>query len=111
MSIPVIVAGDDTSLSVTLKKDATTFDMSLDTAKAVIVSNDKLTQYSAEVDLSSSAPGANWLNSLVVVDFTSAQTAVLSPGQALLEIQVTENGSGKKTTWFGSVRIMGSSIA
>ena len=112
MSVPEIITGDDATLSVTLKKNKATFAIPvLSTVTAVIISRDRSTQLSAEVDCPEAATGADWLNSLIIVSFTGAQTAILSPGNAILEVQVEDSDTTKKTSWFGTVKIEKGTIA
>lgn len=95
----VIVTGDDVALPVTLKKDNATFTIDPGaTVKASIVSLDRATILIAEVILSNIAAGADWANSLVVVEFSSVETGgVIGYDPCLLEIQVDDGG---KLTWF-----------
>lgn len=108
----VIVTGDDVALPVTLKKDAATFSIDAGaTVQASLVSIDRSTTIVSAVTCSNVATGADWPNSLVVVEFSSAQTtAILDAdlGFALLEIQVDDGG---KLTWFVSIEIEKGTIA
>jgi len=100
----VIVTGDDVTLPVSLKKDNTAF--SINTAavvKAALISEDRARTLINPVVCASTTVGADWANSLVVVVFSSADTALITEyGSALLEIQVNDNG---KTTWFVTLSI------
>jgi len=102
VTTPTIVSGDDVSLSVTLKKNGSTFDMSGATSvKASVVSENHTNIFIAAVTQTEVA-GADWANSLVVVNFTSAQTAAMTfQGRASLEIEVDDGG---KTTFFAQVQ-------
>lgn len=108
--VPEIVTGDDLVLPVTLKKDGVTFN--IDGAAEVIarlVSTDHNSVYTDEVAQSSAASGADWPNSLVVVEMASSETAsVTYQGNALLEIQAPAPG---KRTWFVPVKIIKGQIA
>lgn len=110
MSIIEIVTGDDVALSVTLKKDNSTFDIdSSATIHAAIVSETRSQLLLDAVVQSNSASGADWDNSLVIIEFSSTETSnITTAGRALLEIQVDDNG---KQTWFVSVRIVKGNIA
>jgi len=107
--VPVIVSGDDTAISITLKKNNATFDIPTATATvtAAVISTDKRTQYITGTSVISSTQGSDWPNSLVVVEFTSTQTSTLPTGGALVEVQVEDNG---KLTWFGSIKMTGDTI-
>ena len=107
--VPVIVSGDDTAITITLKKDDATFDIPLtSTVTAAVISTDKRTQYIADTSVLSGTSGSDWPNSLVIVEFTSAQTSTIPSGGALVEVQVDDNG---KLTWFGSIKMTGDTIA
>ena len=105
MATPLIVTGDDISITVTLKKNDLTFNIPLiSTVTARIVSTNHKEVYSGSVVQSNSASGADWPNSLVIVDFVPADTSTLTyQGKALVEIQVDDNG---KRTWFVTVKLI-----
>lgn len=105
MNDPTIVTGDDVALSVTLKKGGATFLINgTATVQASLVSLDHQTTYAGPVAQSNAASGADWANSLVVVELASANTSSITyQGKALLEIQVDDSG---KTTFFASVIIV-----
>ena len=111
MAIPIIVTGDDADIFVTLTKDDATFTIApADTVEAAIVSVDHETLLMAAVSQSEAAAGADWANSLVAVEFTAAQTAlIIKTGHALLAVQATI--SGKKTTWFDDVGVVQGQIS
>jgi hypothetical protein len=104
--IPEIVTGDNTSIGIVLKINNSTFqiDHSAD-VRAILVSKDHMTKYMAEpVTLESNSPGADWSNSLVVVEIPGNSTSGIDyNGLALLEIQVSYSGS--QDTWFEPVKI------
>ena len=110
MSTPIIVTGDNISLPVTLKKNGATFVIdAAATVKAMIVSRDHRESLTAAVAQVSTAAGADWPNSLVVVEFAPADTSGIAfQGEALIEIEVTE---GIKKTWFVTVEIVRGNIA
>lgn len=110
MGIPVIVTGDDVSLSVTLKKDNSTFTINpAATVEASLVSQDHNTVVLAPVTVSNSATGADWANSLVVIEFTSTETnSITTYGELILEIQVDDSG---KTTFFAEISVEIGTIA
>ena len=102
--IALIVTGDDADLPVTLSKDGVTFTIDPGaTVQAAVVSTDRETTLLAAVTCDNGATGADWANSLVVVEFPSADTGALTEETpALLEIQVDDNG---KKTWFTDVQM------
>jgi len=106
----VIVTGDDVALPVTLKKDGATFAIAqAATVQAALVTQDRSSVLAGPVVCSSSATGADWANSLVIVEIASTLTgAIVSYEPALLEIQVDDGG---KLTWFASVDIVKGNIA
>jgi len=98
----IITTGDDVAIPVQLYRKIagvrSTFviDMSA-TIKAVLTNLDRQTLVSAEVTLDNSATGADLATSLIVVEFTEAQsTAITELGECLIEIQVDDGG---KDTW------------
>lgn len=105
MADPTIVTGDDSSLSVTLRKGGVTFNIDTGaTVQASLVSLDHQTVYAGPITQSNATPGADWANSLVVVEFASTDTdSITYQGKALMEIQVDDSG---KTTFFASVMIV-----
>ena len=66
---PLIVAGDDVSLAVTLKKSGEVFDIPVaSTVTAAVVAMDKSSQYISDTVVSSGTGGADWANSLLIID-------------------------------------------
>lgn len=111
MSTPTLVIGDDFEIGVTLKSDAATFDMSGLAASARVVAADHLSVYTETVAQSELATGADWTNSLIIVAFSAAQTAVIdqdNQGPAFLEIQVAFPA---KKTWFLPLFIVNGQIS
>jgi hypothetical protein len=103
----VITTGDDVSIPVTLKKNGQTFNIGLSAqVKVAIISADRSKQLTNDILCSSSAAGADWANSLVVVAIPSAETVnmiVPSKGSVLLEIQVDDGG---KLTWTVPLKVV-----
>jgi hypothetical protein len=110
MSEITIVTGDDVAISSTLKRNGSTFLISpTATVSASLIKTDHSTILLGPVDQVSTASGADWSNSLVIVEFTSAQTgAITYTGEALLEVQVNDSG---KTTFFAVISIIAGTIA
>lgn len=110
---PQIVTGDNVALSVTLKKNNATFVIdSGATVKASLVSFNHSTSYTLEITQSAAATGADWANSLVIVEFAPGDTSAITyQGKAYLEIQVddTVQTSGK-LTFFAEVVIVTGTI-
>ena len=104
MTKPTRVPGDDVSLAVTLKKNGATFNISSGASvTASVVTTDHQTVLIAETAQSDGTSGADWANSLVIVEFTEALTEVVTDaGSANLEVQVDDGG---KLTWFGDIEI------
>lgn len=104
MSTPVLVTGDDISLSVTLKKNGVPFTINPSaTVTGMLVSQSRVEALTEAIAQSDTTTGADWANSLVVVKFASADTAAITTqGAAILEIQVDDGG---KRTWFVLVTI------
>jgi hypothetical protein len=104
---PEIVTGDSISLAVTLKKNGAVF--AIDSAaviKVALVATDHKTAYTTTpIEQSEATPGADWEESLVVVEIPpEATSAITFQGLAILEIQVSESAAQK--TWFIPVRII-----
>jgi len=71
--------------------------------EASIITKDKQTIIIAATNVPEANTGSDWPNSLVVVEFTSAVTDLITrTGPAQLEIQVNCSG---KLTWFVSIDI------
>jgi len=109
MALPTLVTGDDIQMLVTLLKDGATFNINAGaTVHARLIDVGKENPYMDAIVQSNTAPGADWPNSLVTVEFASADTADIAyQGPALLEVQVDDNG---KSTWFETVQISGDTI-
>jgi len=104
-----IVTGDNVVVPVTLKKNGVVFDMSGATVKVRLISTDHESVYTGEITQNEAATGADWANSLVILELAPADTSGISfQGNALIEIQVDQNG---KTTWFVSALITKGNIA
>lgn len=107
---PELVVGDTFQHLITLKSSASVFDVSGATSiKACIISKDHSTKYTADVEMSSAASGADWSTGDVIIYMTGTQTAaiadyVTAEGLAKIEIQV-EIGADK-FSWFGAVRLV-----
>ena len=109
MSNVILTTGDDVSLAVTLKKNNSTFNIPVTaTVEASLITPDRGTILISPIVQLDTTPGADWANSLVIVLFTSAQTDINFDGDAILEIQVNDNG---KLTWFASLTVIKGTIA
>jgi len=106
-----IVTGDDTDIPVTLTKGSAKDTFTIDpgaAVKAAIVSLDRNTVIIAAVVCPFDATGADWANSLIIVPFTSEETAAATAtGEHYLEIQVDDGG---KLTWFDKINIIKGSV-
>jgi hypothetical protein len=105
-----ITTGYMSSIPVTLKKAGATFDIPVASAvKAAIVSSDHTEVLIPAVDVVDSVTGADWPNSLIVVVFSEAETALLkTASNVFMEIQVDDNG---KTPWFVSGEVVKGNIS
>ena len=109
MSLAEVVTGDDVSLVITLLSDGTTFNMSGNAVKAMLVSKDRLTAFTSEVTQNEAAAGANYLVSRVAIQMTAVQTENINyQGFGFIEVQVTFPGA--KKTWFHPVQIVKGNI-
>lgn len=106
----VIITGDDVLLCVTLKKSGATFVIDPGaTVKASLISMDHRTVLVGPVTQSNAAVGADWSNSVVVIEMGSALTAGLNySGEIKLEIQVDDD---IKLTWFFTINLLQGTIA
>ena len=69
-----IVTGDHARLPVRLRKAGATFDASAATIVAAIVTENHSDKLSGDVTQDSGANGADWANSLIIVEFPPAET-------------------------------------
>jgi hypothetical protein len=100
-----IVKGDDRVLPLQLYKDEATFAIDVGaTVRAAIVNPAHTTLLMAPVTLDNAAVGADWSASLVVMEITSAQSALISEtGNAVIEIEVNDGG---KSTFFTHIQVV-----
>jgi len=107
-----LITGDDTELFLTLQKQGATFTIDpADAVKAAIVSLDHETIHIAAVSQVSTSTGADWVNSLVAVNFSTTETGVITTyGRALVEIQVVPV-AGKTDTWFTEINVIKGNIS
>lgn len=105
-----ITTGDDVALPVQLKKNNASFVINAGaTIKAAVINSDGTRVLSEVVTLNNLATGADLANSLVVAEFTSAQTAAIKEyGSAILEIQVDDSG---KLTWTTAITVVKGNIS
>lgn len=110
-TVPILTTGDDTIIPAQLTRDL--INEAIDsgaTVQASVVSKDKRNILIAPVSVSNAQVGSVWATGLVVVAFTSAQTAAIPTsklGSAYLEIQVDDGGI---TTWFTSIKLVQGTI-
>jgi hypothetical protein len=65
--------------------------------QAAIVSSNQKEKLTGTVTAASDASGADWANSLLVIDIPATETAKVPPGDIKLEISVTDS---IKEPWF-----------
>ena len=106
----IITTGDDAAIPFTAKKDGQTFAIDAGAViKAVLTSLDRETVISPEVTVNNVATGTDLLNSLVIVEFTEAETAAITElGEAYLEVQIDD---GTKLTWTKELLVRKGNIA
>lgn len=106
----MIVTGDTLALPVTLKKNGSTFVIDAGaTVQASLISLDHRTVLAGPVTMDSGAPGADWGNSLIMIEMDSSVTAnIVYSGQIDLEVQVDDGG---KLTWFFTLDLVQDTIA
>lgn len=111
--IPTLVTGDDSIYEIQLTKNEENFRINNGaTVKASLISKDRKTVIIPPVILSDNDTNSDWLNSLVVVKFDSADTdaiptTIVNQKNALLEIQVDDGG---KLTWFHKIQLVKGTI-
>jgi len=100
----IITTGDNAEIPFTMKKNGETFVISgTAVVKAVLTNKDRQTIISAEVAVNLSVTGTDLTKSLVIVEFTEAETlAITELGQAILEVQVADP---KPKTWTANILI------
>jgi len=103
-----LVRGDDLNFPAVLRKDGATF--SIDTG-AIVACNfiekaSGLKMLPTAIPVLLATSGSDWPNSKVIVAVDAETSALLTPGQAIMEIQVDDpvNTEGKKT-WHKQVTI------
>lgn len=108
--ITQIVSGDDAVFQAQLNKDGESFSIDAGaTVQASLVPLDHSAAYITAVTLSNASAGADWANSLVVVEMAQSDTAGITfQGLCYLEIQVDDT---IKETWFGEVYIVTGQIS
>lgn len=108
--IATIVTGDDATLPVVLQKDGATFTINPGaTIQASVTDKTKKKILLNPTPVVEVTAGSDWANSLIVVVFSSVNTAALTySGRAVLEIQVDDNG---KLTWFDEIEIVKGTIS
>lgn len=101
----VITTGDYAEIPFRMKKSGATFVIGGSAVvKAVLTNKDRQTIISPEVTVNLSADGTDLTNSLVIVEFTEAETAAITQlGEALLEVQVAD--PDKPKTWTASILV------
>jgi hypothetical protein len=103
----IITTGDDVTIPVTLKKNGTVFNIGLNAqVKVAIIAADRSKKLTNDILCSPDSPGADWANSLLMVEIPSSETVdmtVPSKGSVLLEIQVDDGG---KLTWTVPLKVM-----
>lgn len=93
----IITSGDDVTLPVQLYKDGQAFAINpAATVKAAITDIHGRTLLAGPVTLSNATSGSDWSIGLVVAPFAKADTASLSPGAVVLEVEVNDD---KVLTW------------
>jgi hypothetical protein len=99
-----ITIGDDIRFSVTLTKDNVPVPIDSGATIRAVLKHDNAS-ISPLVTLSNAATGADWSNGVVIVEFTSAESATIKEvSHPLLEIEVDDSGL---STWHcGNVEIV-----
>ena len=99
-----IVTGDALAIPAQCQKDGAAFVIDPGaTVEAAIVNSSRSTVLAGPVTCSSLTTGADWANSLVIAEFTEAQSAAIEVDEGTgrekvyLEIQVDDGGTN---TWF-----------
>lgn len=107
-----IVTGDDTEITVNLKKNGHAFVIPPDAImRAALVKADHSATLAGPITVLPGVPGTDLAQSTIVVKFAAADTAAITAYRpALLEIEINDPVSGK-TTWFVDVLIIKGQIA
>jgi len=105
----ILITGDDIEIPCNLEKEGKPFIISPSgTAKAVITTLDRTAIISTEVSVDMGALGTDLANSLIVVEFTKAESAAIALlaepfyGEAILEVQLSDP---KTKTWSKEILI------
>lgn len=112
MSSPQIVTGDSRPYIISLTIDGAPFAITdgVDTVKAGIVSADRKTVLAEAATLSASTPGSDWGASRVVYKPTRSATTGIVTQSALIEVQVSFNGTDD-WTWFIPAMVVQGNVA
>jgi len=107
-----IVTGDSRPYTISLTIDGQPFVITsgVDTVKAAIVSADRKTVLATASTLSSSTPGSDWAASRVVYKPSRTDTAGILTQAALIEVQVSFNGTDD-WTWFIPATVVQGNVA
>jgi hypothetical protein len=98
-----LVQNDDESYQVQLTRDGLPFTIDpLSTVTAGVVHRDTGATV-GPVACDSAAEGAAWSSSLVIVEISSAMTALCTLGPSVLEIQIDDPTDGKSTFFLNDV--------
>lgn len=107
--VGTLVTGDDYAVTATLQINGAAFDASSATIIAAVVTLDHATKLSSDVAQNEAAPGADWSQSVIVVELAAAVTALITRyGRALIELQVD---TGTKRTWWFPVDVVRGQVA
>jgi hypothetical protein len=106
-----IVIGNDFELGVTLTKNKQPFEIPFWVIiQATVVSADHNSRYFDPVNVSPATPGTDYSQSLIIVKFSGANTALITKqGPAKIEIEIlepTDPVSTRHPSWFVDVRVV-----
>lgn len=92
-----IFTGDDISIPIRLKKQGKTFNIPLSAEVKAALTHERNQEILGDVKVvNSSSQGSDWANSLVVVEYTAAETFDWDDGKLFIEVKVND---GQVTTW------------
>lgn len=112
-----ITTGDDSKISHTLLKDGTTFtipETATITCRVITMDHDVLTSTAVQ---DSEATGADWGNSLVLVELPASITNEIAEktqswrnGEISAKLETQVEDAGNKLTWFQPIKVIKGTI-
>jgi hypothetical protein len=108
MSLPMVVSGDDITITGTLLEDDLPIAIPGDAIIQAGVINGAGGILIGVIEQTSSAPNADWANGVIVCQFPAASTGGIPTGQYTLVVELFIGGA--RTTFLAQIRIVAASL-